>query len=76
MKDDRAYLTHIQEAIASIEEYLEGSSYDDFCSDKIGLPPFYVPTVIRELSALSVVISASLPRRLYLSPTTLLRFVR
>ena len=44
MKDDRTYLTHIQEAIESIKGYLQGVGYNDSVSNKM-----MVDAVIREL---------------------------
>ena len=44
MRNDRTYLTHIQEAIESIEEYLQDVEYNDFASCKM-----MVDAVIREL---------------------------
>jgi len=44
MKNDRTYLEHIREAIESIEEYLEGVSYDQFAYSKM-----MVDAVVREL---------------------------
>jgi len=44
MRNDRTYLTHIREAIESIEEYLEGVSYDQFVSSKMT-----IDAVVREL---------------------------
>ena len=44
MRNDRTYLEHIREAIESIEEYLEGASYDQFASSKM-----MVDAVVREL---------------------------
>jgi len=35
MRNDRTYLTHIREAIESIEEYLKGVSYEQFASSKM-----------------------------------------
>lgn len=45
MKNDKQYLRHIIEAIESIEEYLQGVSYDKFVSNKMILD-----AVVRELS--------------------------
>lgn len=44
MKNDRTYLTHIREAIESIEEYLEGVTYERFVSNKM-----IMDAVVREL---------------------------
>jgi len=44
MKSDKLYLTHINEAIESIEEYLHGISYDRFKSSKM-----IIDAVVREL---------------------------
>jgi uncharacterized protein with HEPN domain len=44
MKNDTTYLTHIAEAIESIEEYLQGVEYNDFLSNKMMLD-----AVVREL---------------------------
>ena len=33
MRTDRTYLSHIREAVKSIEEYLEGVTYDEFVSN-------------------------------------------
>ena len=44
MRNDRIYLIHIQEAIDSIEHYLEGISYERFTSNKMILD-----AVVREL---------------------------
>jgi len=44
MKNDITYLTHITEAIESIEEYLQGVEYNDFVSNKMMLD-----AVVREL---------------------------
>jgi len=35
MRNDRTYLTHIREAIETIEEYLKDVSYDRFVSNKM-----------------------------------------
>lgn len=35
MRNNRAYLRHIQEAIESIEEYLENVTYHKFTSSKM-----------------------------------------
>lgn len=51
MKNDRTYLTHIQDAIESIEEYLQGVGYNDFVSNKM-----MVDAVIRELE---IIVEAS-----------------
>ncbi|MFC1794838.1 DUF86 domain-containing protein [Planctomycetota bacterium] len=44
MKNDRTYLTHILEAIDSIEEYLQGVTFDQFSSTKM-----IIDAVVREL---------------------------
>jgi uncharacterized protein with HEPN domain len=44
MRNDRTYLAHIQEAIESIEDYLEGVSYEEFVSSKM-----MIDAVVREL---------------------------
>ena len=44
MRDDRAYLAHIREAIDTIEEYLRGVSYEAFVGNKM-----MVDAVVREL---------------------------
>lgn len=44
MRNDRTYLTHIREAIESIEQYLQDVGYNDFVSNKM-----MVDAVIREL---------------------------
>ena len=44
MRNNRTYLTHIREAIESIEVYLEGVSYDQFVSSKMT-----IDAVVREL---------------------------
>jgi len=44
MKNDRAYLIHIREAIESIEEYLENVTYHNFASSKM-----IIDAVVREL---------------------------
>jgi len=44
MRNNRTYLTHIQEAIESIEQYLQGVGYSDFVSSKMR-----IDAVIREL---------------------------
>lgn len=44
MRNDRAYLAHIREAVESIEGYLEGVPYDRFVSNKMLLD-----AVVREL---------------------------
>ena len=44
MRNDRAYLIHIREAIESIEEYLENVTYDKFTSNKM-----IIDAVVREL---------------------------
>ena len=44
MKNDRTYLTHIREAIGSIEEYLQGVTFDQFSSTKM-----IIDAVVREL---------------------------
>ena len=44
MRNDRTYLTHIQDAIETIEEYLRGVSYEQFTSNKM-----IIDAVVREL---------------------------
>jgi uncharacterized protein with HEPN domain len=44
MRNDRTYLAHIRESIESIEEYLEGASYEQFASSKM-----MIDAVVREL---------------------------
>jgi uncharacterized protein with HEPN domain len=44
MKNDRAYLIHVREAIESIEEYLENVTYHKFASNKM-----IIDAVVREL---------------------------
>ena len=44
MRNDRIYLTHIREAIETIEEYLKDVSYDSFVSNKM-----IIDAVVREL---------------------------
>lgn len=44
MKNDKTYLAHIQNAIETIEEYLEGVSYEKFISNKM-----VIDAVVREL---------------------------
>ena len=44
MRNNRAYLSHIQEAIESIEEYLENVTYHKFTSSKM-----IIDAVVREL---------------------------
>ena len=44
MKNDKKYLRHINEAIESIEEYLQGVSYNKFISNKM-----IIDAVVREL---------------------------
>ena len=44
MRSDRAYLTHIRDAIETIEEYLEGVTYQQFVSNKM-----LIDAVVREL---------------------------
>ncbi len=44
MKNDLTYLTHIKEAVESIEEYLKNATYNDFVSNKM-----MVDAVVREL---------------------------
>jgi uncharacterized protein with HEPN domain len=44
MRNDSTYLTHIREAIESIEEYLKDIAYTDFASNKM-----MVDAVVREL---------------------------
>ena len=47
MKNDSAYLAHIREAIQTIQDYLEGVSYERFESDKM-----ITDAVVRELEIL------------------------
>lgn len=44
MRNDRTYLTHIQDAIETIEEYLQGVTYEQFTSSKM-----IIDAVVREL---------------------------
>ncbi len=44
MRNDRIYLTHIQDAIETIEEYLQGVTYEQFTSSKM-----IIDAVVREL---------------------------
>lgn len=44
MRNNRAYLTHIRDAIDTIEEYLEVVSYEEFTSNKM-----IIDAVVREL---------------------------
>ena len=44
MRNDRTYLTHIRDAIETIEEYLEGVAYEQFVSNKM-----MIDAVVREL---------------------------
>ncbi len=44
MKDDRAYLSHILEAIETIEGYIAGSAFDQFKANKM-----MIDAVVREL---------------------------
>ncbi len=44
MRNDRTYLTHIRDAIETIEEYLEGVAYEQFTSNKM-----IIDAVVREL---------------------------
>ncbi|MBA7697997.1 hypothetical protein ES703_106671 [subsurface metagenome] len=44
MRNDRAYLTHIRDAIDTIEGYLEVVSYEEFTSKKM-----IIDAVVREL---------------------------
>jgi uncharacterized protein with HEPN domain len=44
MRNDRTYLTHIKEAIESIEAYLKDTDYNSFASNKM-----MVDAVVREL---------------------------
>jgi uncharacterized protein with HEPN domain len=44
MRNDKTYLTHIRDAIESIEEYLEGVTYERFVSNKM-----IIDAVVREL---------------------------
>ena len=48
MRNDRTYLSHIREAIESIEEYLESITYDEFMSNKM-----MIDAVVRELEIAS-----------------------
>ena len=34
-RDDRAYLSHIRDAIATIEDYLRGATYESFLANKM-----------------------------------------
>jgi uncharacterized protein with HEPN domain len=44
MRDDQAYLSHILEAIETIESYIVGSTFDEFKANKM-----MVDAVVREL---------------------------
>ena len=44
MRNDRTYLAHIRDAIETIEEYLQGVTYEQFTSSKM-----IIDAVIREL---------------------------
>jgi uncharacterized protein with HEPN domain len=44
MNDDRAYLTHICEAIGAIEAYLQGATYQSFVANRM-----MVDAVVRQL---------------------------
>jgi len=44
MRNDKTYLAHIAEAIDNIEEYLHGTTYDQFVSNKM-----MFDAVVREL---------------------------
>ena len=44
MRNDRNYLTHIRDAIETIEEYIEGVTYEQFVSNKM-----LIDAVVREL---------------------------
>jgi len=44
MKDDKVFLRHILDAIGNIEEYLSGTTYQHFSSNKM-----MVDAVVREL---------------------------
>ena len=44
MKNDKTYLAHIREAVETIEEYLEGASYEQFTAGKM-----MIDAVVREL---------------------------
>jgi len=44
MRDDRAYLEHIRDAIQTIEDYLRGVTYETFVSNKM-----MADAVMREL---------------------------
>ncbi len=44
MRSNRAYLTHIRDAIETIAEYLEGVTYEQFISKKM-----IIDAVVREL---------------------------
>jgi uncharacterized protein with HEPN domain len=43
-RSDRTYLTHIRDAIETIEQYLQGVGYDGFVSNRM-----MVDAVMREL---------------------------
>jgi len=44
MRNDRTYLAHIRDAIATIGEYIEGVAYEQFSSNKM-----IIDAVVREL---------------------------
>ncbi len=44
-RDDRAYLSHIRDAILTIEDYLRGATYENFVANKM-----MVDAVVRELA--------------------------
>jgi uncharacterized protein with HEPN domain len=44
MRNDRTYLTHIRDAIETIEEYIAGVAYEQFVSNKM-----MIDAVVREL---------------------------
>lgn len=44
MRNDRTYLTHIRDAVETIEEYLKGVTYEQFTSNKM-----IIDAVVREL---------------------------
>lgn len=57
MKDDKIFLRHILDAIGNIEEYLSGTTYQDFSSNKM-----MVDAVVRELEIIGEA-SANISRR-------------
>jgi len=57
MKDDKVFLKHILDAIGNIEEYLSGTTYQDFSSNKM-----MVDAVVRELEIIGEA-SANISRR-------------